>query len=69
MPLTGTVKNQITAQIDKVWDAIVAGTAWTNPEWIHETFLFTANGFTYDVVVVPAGSPASPRVDVQISRR
>lgn len=69
MPLTGAVKNQITAQINKVWDAITAGTAWDNPEWVHETFIFSANGVTYNVLVVPAGGPSSPRVDVQISRR
>ena len=69
MPLTGAVKNQITTQIDKVWDAIVAGTAWDNQEWVHEIFLFSAGGFSYSVTVLPAGSPSSPRVDVQISRR
>lgn len=68
MPLTGTVRNQITAQIDTVFDAIEAGTAFDNPDWIHQSFGFTANGHQYAVTVLPGGSVAHPEVIVRIQR-
>jgi len=68
MPLTGQVKNQITAQIDAVFDAIDAGTAFENPDWIHQAFRFTANGRVYDVTVLPEGSYANAVVVVRIQR-
>ncbi len=69
MPLTGTVRNQITGQIDVVFDAIAAGTAYDNHDWIHQAFQFSAGGFTYDVTVLPAGDLAHPSVVMNIQRR
>ena len=68
MPLTGTVRNQITAQIDTVFDAIEAGTAFENPDWIHQSFRFTSNGRQYDVTVLPEGTYANALVVVRIQR-
>lgn len=68
MPLTGAVKNQITGQIDTVFDAIEAGTAFENPEWIHTSFGFTAGGNQYVVTVIPEGSYADAEVVVRIKR-
>lgn len=68
MPLTGAVRNQITAQIDAVFDAIEAGTAFDNPEWIHQSFAFTANGHQYVVTVVPEGTLTDAEVIVRIQR-
>ena len=68
MPLTGSVKNQITGQIDAVWDAIAAGTALENLEWIHQAIFFTAGGFKYGVVVMPEGTLGNEMVVVKIKR-
>jgi hypothetical protein len=69
MPLSNPVKNQITGQIDALFDAIIAGTAWTNDEWIHQSFVFTAGGREYIVVVTPEGNDAYASVRVIIKRR
>ena len=68
MPLTGAIKNQITGQIDLIFDAIAAGTAFDTNEWIHTSFNFTAGGFTYNVLCLPEGDIAHPRVMVQIQK-
>jgi hypothetical protein len=68
MPLTNTVKNQIAAQIDALYDAIVAGTAFNTNDWIHQSFGFSAGGRQYTVVALPAGSTANPEVVLRLKR-
>lgn len=68
MPLTGNIRNQITDQIDAVFDAITAGTAFDNAEWIHQSFNFSTGGRSYIVMVYPDGDSNYATVVVQIKR-
>ncbi len=68
MPLTNQVKNQIAAQLDALFDAIAAGTAFTTNDWVHQSFAFTLSGQSYTVSIVPAGSAANPTVVLRLKR-
>ena len=68
MPLAGTVKNQISAQIDQVFATIEAGTAFDNEDWIHNSTTFSAGGFNYVIQVGPEGDLANPSVVARIKR-
>ena len=68
MPLTGNIRNQITNQIDDVFDAINAGTAFDNSEWIHQSFAFNAGGRDYIVQVLPEGYEQYASVICRIKR-
>jgi hypothetical protein len=68
MPLTNTVKTQISTQLDALFDAIVAGTAFTTNDWIHQSFTFSSGGRQYTVVILPSGSATNPEVVVRLKR-
>lgn len=68
MPLTNTIKNQIAAQLDTIFDAIAAGTAFTNPESLTLSTTFTAGGRTFRLKVSPDGESGYARIIVLLKR-
>lgn len=68
MPLGASIRNQITGQIDAIFDAIAAGTAFENQTWEHQSFGFSAGGRTYVVMCRPGGDARYAQVVVTIKR-
>lgn len=68
MPLTGQIKNQLTTQVETVFDAIEAGTAFDTNDWIHDSWAFTSSGRQYVVQITPEGSIGNASVVMRIKR-
>lgn len=68
MPLTTTVKNEIAARLDALFDAIEAGTAFDTQDWLHDSRVFTAGTRRYCVQMAPEGDAKNPSVVMRIKR-
>lgn len=68
MPLTTTVKNQIAARLDTLFDAIEAGTAFETQDWLHDSRVFAVGERHYCVQMAPEGDVKNPSVVLRVKR-
>jgi hypothetical protein len=68
MPLPASPRNAILSQLNAMFDAMEAGTLFTNLEWAHQSFEFTASGRRFIVRAVPAGSDDYAIINLTIKR-
>lgn len=69
MPLASAVKTQIANRLDAIFDAIEAGTAFTDPDSLTLSATFASGGRTYIICIRPDGDANYARISVLIKRK